>query len=43
MRGGRATYHFTVDEKPDQAGIDPFLMLVDRVPKDNLKNVEVGG
>jgi len=30
---------FTVDELPDQAGIDPFLLLVDRIPDDNVKKV----
>ena len=28
---------FTVDELPDQAGVDPFLLLIDRVPDDNTK------
>jgi hypothetical protein len=25
---------------PDKAGIDPLLLLIDRVPDDNLKTVE---
>ena len=32
---------FTVDGLPDQAGIDPFVLLIDRVPDDNLKKVTV--
>ena len=31
------TFTFVVDEKPDKAGIDPFSLLIDREPKDNLK------
>ncbi len=41
MRTGKSTYTFTVDREPDQAGIDPFLLLIDRVPADNLKAVSV--
>ncbi len=41
MKTGKATYTFTVDREPDQAGIDPFLLLVDRIPDDNLKPVTI--
>jgi hypothetical protein len=41
MKSGHATYRFLVAEEPDKAGIDPFLMLVDRVPSDNLKAVDI--
>ncbi len=34
------TFTFTVDGKPEKAGIDPFSLLIDREPKDNLKKVE---
>ena len=34
------TFSFIVDEKPHEAGIDPFLLLIDKEPKDNLKNVK---
>ena len=37
----RKTYTFVVDELPEKAGIDPFLLLVDRVPDDNTKKVTV--
>ncbi len=33
------SFTFTVDEMPEKAGIDPFALLVDRVPNDNLKTV----
>jgi aminopeptidase N len=39
LRSGEAEFTFTVDELPDKAGIDPFRMLIDRVPSDNLKAV----
>lgn len=35
------TFSFVVDEKPQKAGIDPFLLLIDRSPKDNLKEVKM--
>jgi aminopeptidase N len=41
MTKSRGTYTFTVDEVPEKAGIDPLLLLVDRIPDDNLKNVDV--
>ena len=34
-----STYTFQTDEAPDQAGIDPFLLLIDRIPDDNTKKV----
>jgi ABC-2 type transport system permease protein len=35
-----AEYTFVVNEKPDKAGIDPFSLLIDRNPGDNLKQVQ---
>ena len=32
-------FTFTVEEKPDKAGVDPFSLLVDRNPEDNLKEL----
>ncbi|MBK9335258.1 MAG: hypothetical protein IPM98_01220 [Lewinellaceae bacterium] len=32
-------FTFIVDEKPDKAGVDPFSLLVDRNPEDNLKEL----
>jgi ABC-2 type transport system permease protein len=43
MKSGPGTYTFTVDETPDKAGIDPFLLLIDRIPDDNTKTVDVAG
>ena len=42
MTGNRATFTFTTAEMPDEAGVDPFLLLVDRVPDDNVKKVTLG-
>jgi hypothetical protein len=39
----RSTHTFTVDELPDKAGVDPFLLLVDRIPDDNMKSVSQEG
>jgi hypothetical protein len=39
MREKESTFVFTTQEKPWQAGIDPYCYLVDRVPDDNLKRV----
>jgi hypothetical protein len=35
----RSTYTFITSELPDKAGVDPFLLLVDRNPDNNTKNV----
>jgi len=42
MNTGQSNYTFTVDELPDKAGIDPLLLLIDRIPSDNLKQVTLG-
>jgi ABC-2 type transport system permease protein len=39
MTSGIASYTFVTDKMPDKAGIDPLLLLVDRLPSDNLHNV----
>jgi aminopeptidase N len=31
------TFTFQTDEKPDKVGIDPFALLIDRMPDDNMK------
>ncbi|WP_373064498.1 ABC transporter permease/M1 family aminopeptidase [Gemmatimonas sp.] len=36
---GTANYEFTVKTKPARAGIDPYNLLIDRNPGDNLKDV----
>jgi aminopeptidase N len=41
MTGKTGTYTFTTDTAPDKAGIDPLLLLIDRVPDDNLKKVDL--
>jgi hypothetical protein len=28
-----------VDALPDEAGVDPFLLVIDRIPDDDLKKV----
>jgi hypothetical protein len=33
-----STFTFTTTELPEKAGIDPFALLIDRVPDDNVKN-----
>jgi ABC-2 type transport system permease protein len=39
LKDALSTHTFVVVEPPDRAGIDPFLLLVDRVPEDNLRPV----
>ena len=34
-------YKFVVDQVPALAGIDPFLLLIDRLPEDNMKKPEL--
>ncbi|WP_439128846.1 M1 family aminopeptidase [Polaribacter sp.] len=38
---GTSTFTFTTDRLPIKAGIDPYNKLIDRIPDDNLKNVEL--
>jgi ABC-2 type transport system permease protein len=37
---GKTTLEITVDEEPTQAGIDPYNKLIDRTPKDNIRDVK---
>jgi hypothetical protein len=39
IREKENTFVFLVDEKPFQAGIDPYYYLIDRIPEDNVKKV----
>ncbi|MFN7543233.1 MAG: ABC transporter permease/M1 family aminopeptidase [Acidobacteriota bacterium] len=39
MKPGKTKYRFVVDQEPEQAGIDPVQLLIDRIPDDNLKKV----
>jgi hypothetical protein len=39
MTGTHGTFTFQTGALPDKAGIDPLLLLIDRVPDDNLKKV----
>lgn len=41
MTANKSTYTFTTSELPEKAGIDPFMLLVDRIPDDNTKDVEI--
>jgi ABC-2 type transport system permease protein len=40
MTQTRSTHTFIVAELPEKAGVDPFALLIDRVPEDNVKSVE---
>lgn len=40
LESGENTLMIVVDEKPEQAGIDPYHKLIDRHPSDNLVDVE---
>jgi ABC-2 type transport system permease protein len=37
MKQGDNRFTFVVDQIPDQVGVDPFYLLIDRMPEDNLK------
>ena len=39
LAGNKRTFKFVTAEYPEQAGIDPFHLLVDRVPDDNVKKL----
>ena len=38
-----STHTFTTPELPEEAGVDPFLLLIDRIPDDNTKKVTLLG
>lgn len=40
VKSGLNTLSFELDSLPHSAGIDPFLLLVDRVPADNVRRVQ---
>ncbi|MEM8736154.1 MAG: hypothetical protein AAGG44_18130, partial [Planctomycetota bacterium] len=37
IQGEKSSFEFVTDELPDRVGIDPFALLIDRVPEDNMK------
>ncbi len=37
---GKTTLEITVDEEPFKAGIDPYNKLIDRTPKDNVRDLK---
>ena len=43
MTQRNGTYTFVTPSVPDKAGIDPFALLIDRIPDDNMKSVAVNG
>lgn len=47
LTSGRQTVEFVTDQLPDQVGVDPFSLLIDRIPDDNMKRpkpaTSVGG
>ena len=36
-----STFTFTTTQLPEKAGIDPFALLIDRIPDDNMRNVTI--
>lgn len=41
LKTGKGAVRFVVDQLPEKAGIDPFHLLIDRIPSDNLKKVSI--
>ncbi|MFN9720947.1 MAG: ABC transporter permease/M1 family aminopeptidase [Planctomycetota bacterium] len=39
IASGRTIVTFETKQRPETAGIDPFLLLIDRIPADNVKKV----
>lgn len=40
IKPGKSTFTFITDKQPVKVGIDPYNKMIDRIPDDNLKNVE---
>ncbi len=43
LTGAVTTLDFVVDKEPRQAGIDPYNILIDRTPEDNVMAVKQTG
>jgi ABC-type transport system involved in multi-copper enzyme maturation permease subunit len=43
LPAGESTLTVTVDEKPYEAGVDPYNLLIDRVAADNRKKIAIAG
>ena len=41
MTQSHSTFTFTTPRLPETAGIDPFALLIDRTPDDNVRDVTV--
>lgn len=41
VTGPHATFTFITPQLPEKAGIDPFALLIDRIPDDNVRDVAV--
>ena len=41
MTQNKSKYTFTTAQLPEKAGIDPFMLLIDRIPDDNTMDVEL--
>ena len=41
MAGGDSSVTVTVKEKPSEVGVDPYHILIDRMPGDNRKAVSL--
>ncbi|MBL8809760.1 MAG: hypothetical protein JNM43_06245 [Planctomycetaceae bacterium] len=39
LKSGMNTITFETAQRPDTAGVDPFALLIDRIPSDNVKRV----
>jgi ABC-2 type transport system permease protein len=39
VKSGEQTFTFTVNEKPAQVGVDPYVKMIDRNPDDNLRRL----
>jgi hypothetical protein len=37
VQSGINKFSFVVDEVPETAGVDPFCLLIDRMPADNMR------
>jgi ABC-type transport system involved in multi-copper enzyme maturation permease subunit len=41
IQPGKNTFTYVVDRLPVKAGIDPYNKMIDRIPDDNVKNIEL--
>ena len=41
VKPGKSTFTYITKKLPEKTGLDPYNKMIDRIPDDNIKNIEV--